>query len=55
MNTHSYSLLTGLALGKRMKVVADVIIALAQYSFTISHISFIIQSLQSTIDAQFGV
>ena len=39
---HSYSLLTKKVLGDRTKVVVDLIIALAQFSFTVSHISFII-------------
>ena len=33
----------------------DIMISLAQYSFTISHIAFIIQSLQSTIDTSFDI
>ena len=50
-NIHSYPLLTEKVLGPRWKVAADLIIALAQFSFTVSHISFIIQSIKTTVDA----
>lgn len=54
-NVHSYSLLTQKVLGPKWKVAVDLIIALAQFSFTVSHISFIIQSLRTTVDAQLGM
>ena len=41
-NLYSYSLLTQKVLGDKWKVIIDMIIALAQFSFTVSHISFII-------------
>ncbi len=44
-NLFSYSLLTQKVLGDKWKVIIDMIIALAQFSFTVSHISFIIQSI----------
>ena len=54
-NVHSYSLLTQKVLGSKWMVAVDLIIALAQFSFTVSHISFIIQSLRTTVDAQMGI
>ena len=44
-NLYSYSLLVHRAFGPTGKLAIDVMISLAQYSFTISHIAFIIQSL----------
>ena len=49
-NIHSYSELTGHVLGRTGKVLIDICISLAQYSFTVSHISFMLQSLQSTVN-----
>ena len=45
----SYSQLTRKVLGEKAKLMIDIMIGLAQYSFTVSHISFIIQSLQTTV------
>ena len=42
-------------LGSKWKVAVDLIIALAQFSFTVSHISFIIQSIRTTVDAHAGL
>ena len=47
---HSYSELTGHVLGSKMKVMIDLCISLAQYSFTVSHIAFMLESLRSTIN-----
>ena len=54
-NITSYSELTGKVLGPRMKVIIDLCISLAQFSFTVSHISFIIESMRTTVNVQFGV
>ena len=52
---YSYPLLVLKAFGPTGKFAMDIMISLAQYSFTISHIAFIIQSLQSTIDTSFDI
>ena len=44
-NLYSYSLLVHKAFGPTGKLAVDIMISLAQYSFTISHIAFIIESL----------
>ena len=43
------------AFGPTGKIIIDIMITLAQYSFSISHISFIIESLQSTVDSLFEI
>ena len=43
------------AFGPTGKFAMDIMISLAQYSFTISHIAFIIESLKSTIDSSFDI
>ena len=52
---HSYSELTGQALGPKMKLIIDICISMAQYSFTVSHIAFIIKSLRTTVNVQMGI
>ena len=51
----SYSELTGEKLGPKWRIAVDCCISMAQYSFTVSHISFIVTSLQTTVEAQLGV
>lgn len=51
---YSYSLVTERALGKRGRFVLDVMVALTQYSFAISHITFLVASFKSTFDAWLG-
>ena len=51
----SYSELTGQVLGSKMRVVIDLCISMAQFSFTVSHIAFIIESLQTTVEVQTGL
>ena len=52
---YSYPLLVLKAFGPTGKFAMDIMISLAQYSFTISHIAFIIESLKSTIDSSFDI
>jgi amino acid permease len=40
-NIFSYPMLTERVLGAKAKLIVDVMIGLAQYSFTVSHISFV--------------
>ena len=51
---YSYSKLTKMVLGKWGRRTIDLVIALAQFSFTVSHISFIIQSMHTTVSALAG-
>ena len=41
-------------MGPKVKVLIDLCISLAQFSFTVSHISFVVQSLQTTVNVQSG-
>lgn len=43
------------SLGPKAKLVADVMIAATQYSFTISHFTFETESLKSSVDGIFGL
>lgn len=52
---NSYSELTGFVLGSKAKVIIDLCISTAQFSFTVSHIAFIIESLQTTVNVQTGL
>lgn len=51
---YSYSLVVEKALGKRGRFVLDVMIALTQLSFTISHITFLVSSFKTTVDTLSG-
>lgn len=42
-------------MGPVWRILIDLCISLAQFSFTVSHISFIITSMQTTIDTQTGL
>lgn len=55
LKIYSYSLLAEKALGKKGKVFLDITVMLTQYSFTVSHILFIVKSLKSTFDVALGV
>ena len=54
-NLYSYSLLVHKAFGPTGKLAVDIMISLAQYSFTISHIAFIIESMQTTVNSIFEI
>lgn len=43
-----------MVLGNYGRLAIDLIIAMAQFSFTVSHISFIIQSMHTTVSAIVG-
>lgn len=49
----SYSLLMEKTFGRPARIALDVMIALTQFSFSISHFTFNIESLKSTIDSVF--
>ena len=52
---YSYSLIVEKALGKKGRVVLDIMIAATQFSFTVSHMTFIVESSKTTIDKAYGV
>lgn len=52
---YSYSILVEKAFGKTTRILLDVMIAATQFSFSISHFTFEVESLKSTIDTVFGV
>ena len=47
---YSYSLIIEKAFGSKGRLILDIMIASTQFGFTISHMSFIVQSMKSTID-----
>lgn len=53
LDTYSYSKVVELVLGRVGRIIIDIIIAVTQYSFTISHIAFICQSLRTTLNQAF--
>ena len=53
LKIYSYPLIVQQVLGKKWRVVLEVAIALTQYSFAISHLSFFMQSIKSTVDSLF--
>lgn len=55
LGLQSYSLIALKALGPKGKQILDVMIALTQFSFSLSLCSFITQSFQSIIKSQFGI
>ena len=55
LNSYSYSDLVEQTLGKKAKFLSDIMIAATQFSFTISHITFEVESLKSTIDSVFSL
>lgn len=54
LKIYSYPLVVQRVLGKRARLVIEVIIALTQYSFVISHITFLIASCKTTVDSLFS-
>ena len=52
---YSYSLIVEKALGKKGRVVLDIMIAATQFSFTISHMTFIVSSCKTTVDYIYDV
>ena len=54
-NIYSYPMLVHKAFGNRGRICADVVIGLAQYSFTISHISFVIKTFHTFVNATFEI
>ena len=52
---YSYPLIVEKVLGKKFRVVLELLIAMTQFSFAISHIIFLIESCRSTIDHFFDV
>lgn len=52
---YSYGGIVEKTLGKRAKLLADIMIAMTQYSFTISHFTFETESLKSSVDGIFGL
>ena len=49
-NIYSYPLVVEKILGKKSRVIVEIAITLTQFSFVISHITFLIQSCKTTID-----
>ena len=47
---YSYSLIVEKALGTKGRVALDIMISATQFSFTISHITFIVESCKTTVD-----
>ena len=54
-NIYSYPRLVEKAFGSTGKFLVDIMITLAQFSFSVSHIAFIIESLMSVIDNLFEI
>ena len=54
-NLFSYPLVVQKVLGKRSRVILEICIALTQFSFAISHVTFLIESCKSTVDILFAV
>ena len=50
LNLYSYPLSIEKILGRKSRIVLEVAIALTQFSFVISHITFLIESCKTTID-----
>ena len=55
LGIYSYSLLVEKAFGKTSRIILDVMIAATQFSFSISHFTFEVESLKSTVDSIFEV
>ena len=55
LDIYSYPLVVEKILGKKMRLILEVAIALTQFSFAISYATFLIKSCQSTIDNIFNV
>lgn len=55
LRVFSYSEIVLRILGRRAKLISDVMIAATQFSFTISHVTFEVDSLKSTVDAIWGI
>jgi len=53
-NIYSYSLIMERVFGHKSRIILDFMIATTQFSFTISQITFIIRSLQSSIPLSQG-
>ena len=54
VNLFSYSLVTQRAFGKKGRAILDFMVAATQYSFTISHMTFLVTSMKSTMDFLFA-
>lgn len=54
LKIYSYPLIVQKILGKKLRIFLEIAIALTQYSFAISHLSFFLQSMKSTFDGIFG-
>lgn len=52
---YSYPLVVEKVLGKRARTAVEVAVVLTQFSFVISHITFLVESCRSTIDTLFDV
>ena len=52
---YSYSLIVEKALGTKGRVALDFMIAATQFSFTVSHIAFIVEALKATVDHAWGL
>lgn len=55
LNTHCYSLVMEQAFGTTGRIVLDIMIALTQFSFSISQMAFLTTSLKTTVDSTFMV
>lgn len=55
LGIYSYGGIVETTLGKKAKMLADIMIACTQYSFTISHFTFETESMKSSVDTIYGV
>ena len=55
LGIYSYSGIVERSLGKKARLLSEIMIALTQYSFTISHFTFETDSMKSSIDAIYGI
>ena len=54
LQIYSYPLVVQKVLGKRARFIIEIIIALTQFSFVISHITFLVSSCKTTFDTLFN-
>ena len=52
---YSYPLIVEKILGKNARIIIEIFIALTQFSFIISHVTFLIESCKSTIEQVWGL
>ena len=55
LKMYSYSLIVEKALGTKGRVILDFMIAATQFSFTVSHIAFIVEAFKTTVDHAWGL